>query len=32
MDKYMDFRLVKSMLNYDGKELKNIPLSKGKIF
>ena len=32
MDKYMDFRLVYSMLHFDGKNLKNVPLSKGKIF
>ena len=32
MDKYMDFRLVHNMVHYDGKKLKNVPLSKGKIF
>ena len=32
MDKYMDFRLVNNMLHYDEKKLKNVPLSKGKIF
>lgn len=32
MDKYMDFRLVNNMLRYDGKDFKNVPLSKGKIF
>lgn len=32
MDKYMDFRLVNNMVHFDGKSLKNVPLSKGKIF
>ena len=32
MDKYMDFRLVNSISNFDGKFLKPVPLSKGKIF
>ena len=36
MDKYMDFRLVYRMLHYDpnssSPKLKNVPLSKGKIF
>ena len=32
MDKYMDFRLVHNMVHYDAKQLKNVPLSKGKIF
>jgi hypothetical protein len=32
MDKYMDFRLVNSIVQYDSNNFKNIPLSKGKIF
>lgn len=32
MDKYMDFHLVKSILHFQGSEIKHVPLSKGKIF
>jgi RAB protein geranylgeranyltransferase component A len=32
MDKYIEFRLVSSILHFDGKEFKSVPLSKGKIF